>query len=270
MLDLVDTHAHLAEQRQLIQLADVLARAVEAGVGQVVMVGTTLADSLRGLELCRTIPGIFPTAGIHPNHVAEANPGDWDELESFVRRGGVVALGETGLDRHWDRTPFPMQQAMFQRHLDLAHELNLPVIIHSRQCEHDLIDQLQALGRPVRGVLHSFTGTEDHARAFLDLGLHISFAGMVTFKNPSLNPLRETAKLIPADRILIETDSPYLSPHPYRGKVNEPARVVETLKVLAEVREIPVNELGPITTANARALFGLPGSERLIRPEGAA
>ena len=269
-MELIDTHAHLMDPRLFSPLEELLTRAVGAGVSQVVVVGTTLADSVAGVAACRGRVGLFPTAGIHPNHVAESEAGDWDSLEALARCGQVVAMGETGLDRHWDRTPFPEQQAMFQKHLELAGELDLPVIIHSRQCETDIIDQLKALGRPVRGVLHSFTGTEEQALAFLELGLHLSFAGMLTFKNPSLNPLRATAARVPGNRILVETDSPYLSPHPFRGRTNEPARAVETLQVLADVRGVPVEELAGVTTANARALFRLPSADRLAVGEMAS
>ena len=217
-MELIDTHAHLMEPRLFSQLEELLTRAVGAGVSQVVVVGTTLADSVAGVAACRGRVGLFPTAGIHPNHVAESEAGDWDSLEALARCGQVVAMGETGLDRHWDRTPFPEQQAM----------------------------------------------------AFLELGLHLSFAGMLTFKNPSLNPLRATAARVPGNRILVETDSPYLSPHPFRGRTNEPARAVETLQVLADVRGVPVEELAGVTTANARALFRLPSADRLAVGEMAS
>jgi TatD DNase family protein len=137
------------------------------------------------------------------------------------------------------------------------------VVIHCRDCQRDLIDQMKQLGRPVRGVQHSFTGTWDDARAFLDLGLHLSFAGMLTYTNRSLDALRDVAARVPLDRILVETDSPYLSPHPFRGRTNEPARVVLTARRLAEVRGLPVEEIARITTHNARSLFRLPPDQAL-------
>src|SRR5262249_45833796 len=153
----------------------VLERARGAGVVQVVAIGTTAADSAVVLELARTHRGHFAAVGIHPNNAAEAGEADWPRVVELAGRPGVVAIGETGLDRYWDRPPFPIQQEWFGRHLDLAHRLDLPVVIHCRDCQRDLIEQLRGLGRPVRGVQHSFTGTWDEARSFLDLGLHLSF-----------------------------------------------------------------------------------------------
>jgi len=257
---LIDTHAHLDDPRLAHDLAAVLARAAAAGVGQVVAIGTTAGSSAAVLEIADAYPGVFAAVGIQPNHVAEAVPGDWERVVALADRPGVVALGETGLDRYWDRVPFPTQQDYFDRHLDLAEARGLPVVIHCRDCEADIIEQLaRRRGRgPIRGVLHSFTGSVDDARAFLDLGLHISLAGMITFANRKLDPLREAAATIPPDRLLVETDSPYLSPHPFRGKTNEPARVALTAATLATVLGLPLATVAQTTTANARRLFGLP------------
>jgi TatD DNase family protein len=263
LVPLVDTHAHLDDPRLLNQLDTVLDRAREAGVAQVVAIGTTADSTDAVLALCSTRRGLFSAIGIQPNHVAEALPGDWERLAGRVGAPKVVAVGETGLDRYWDDTPFPQQQDYFDRHLSLAFEHDLPVVIHCRECEADIIAQLERLGRPVSGILHSFTGNWDDAQAFLELGLHLSFAGMVTFRNPSLDPLREVAARIPLDRLLVETDSPYLSPHPFRGKTNEPARVAVTCARIAELRGMEPTELASITTENARRLFRLDGSEVL-------
>ena len=208
-------------------------------------------------EIARVHPGIYAAVGIHPNDAAEAGPDDWKAILELAREPEVVAIGETGLDRSRDRTPFRAQQAAFDRHLDLAQELDLPVIIHCRQGEADLIDQLSRRGRPIKGVLHSFVGDHEQAAAFLELGLHLSIAGQVTFANKALDALRDAAGQIPGDRLLIETDSPYLSPHPHRGRPNEPARVVHSARRLAEVRGISPESLAASTTANAIRLFGL-------------
>jgi TatD DNase family protein len=260
---LIDTHAHLDDHRLRAQWTDVLARAGEAGVVQVIAIGTTLADSTPVLDLAAAHRGIFAAVGIHPNDAASAHPYDWDEVATLVDRPRVVALGETGLDRHWDRTPFPVQQDYFGRHLELAHERDLPVVIHCREAEEDVIAQLRALNRPVKGVLHSFASHWDHAQAFLDLGLYLSFAGMLTFSNKTLDPLRDAAAKAPIDRILVETDSPYLSPFPFRGKTNEPARVALTAARLAELRGMSLDDLARATTANARRLFALPENDLL-------
>ncbi len=262
-LGLVDTHAHLDEPGLRDDLAGVLDRARAARVAQVIAVGTTAADSASVFALARRRAGVFAAVGIHPNHVAEARPDDWERVMDLADQSRVVAVGETGLDRYRDRTPFPQQQEWFDRHLALAHERGLPVIIHCRQSERDIIDQLARLGRPVRGVLHSFTGTWDDARAYLDLGLHLSFAGMVTFSNKALDALRDVAARVPGDRLLVETDSPYLSPHPFRGQANEPHRVALTAERLARLRGLTLEEFGRITTANAGRLFRLPADESL-------
>lgn len=255
---LIDTHAHLDDPRLRGDRDGVLARARAAGVVQVIAIGTTAADSAEVVELARAHPGIFAAVGIHPNEAAGATEADWAAVVEMAARPGVVAIGETGLDRYWDRTPFDVQQGWFGRHLELAHRLDRPVVIHGRDCAGDLIEQMRATGRPVRGVQHSFTGTWDDAQAFLDLGLHLSFAGMVTYTNKALDALRDVAARVPIDRLLVETDSPYLSPHPFRGRMNEPARVAVTAARLAELRGVPLDELARITTENARRLFRLP------------
>ncbi len=254
-LSFVDTHAHLADTRLRSRLPDVLSAARQAGVEQMIAVATTAADSEVVLDLARDNPGVWASVGIHPNDAVEATTDDWAIIRRLAVEPEVVAIGETGLDRHWDRTPWPIQQDFFGRHLDLAAEVGLPVIIHSRECHPEIIAQLHALGRPIRGVAHSFTGTWDEARELLDLGLFISFAGMLTFANRSLDALRVAAAQIPADCLLVETDSPYLTPVPHRGQGNEPARVVHTAAKLAEIRGISLTELAELTTSNARRLF---------------
>jgi TatD DNase family protein len=260
---LIDTHAHLDDRRLKVRLNDVLRSASGAGVVQIVAVATTAEDSDSLMTLAREHDGVHPSVGIHPNEAGEAKPGDWDRIVELASRPEVVALGETGLDRHWNRTPFEVQQDYFARHLELASETGRPVIIHSRDCHSDIVEQLARLGRPIRGVLHSFTGTWAEAEEILALGLHISFAGMLTFANKALDPLRDAASRIPIGRLLVETDSPYLSPHPFRGKDNEPARTAYTAAKLAEIRGIPLQELAEATTANARLLFSLQGRSTL-------
>ena len=255
---LIDTHAHLDDTRLSGNLSAVLARAKEAGVEQVIAIGTTAESSEEVLIQAAAHPGVFAAVGIQPNNVAEAVPGDWERIVALVDSPGVVALGETGLDRYWKDTPFELQQDYFERHLNLAEARGLPVVIHCRECEADIVEQLARRGRPIRGVLHSFTGTADDAKAFLELGLHISLAGMLTFENAKLDGLRAAAATLPLDRLLVETDSPYLSPHPYRGKTNEPARVALTAAKLAAVLGRQVEDVARATTANARRLFALP------------
>ena len=261
--ELVDTHAHLDDRRLRDILPDVLARAASEGLSQIIAIGTTAASSLGSVELASAHVGVFAAVGIHPNEAAEVSQEDWQAVLDLTGRPGVVAIGETGLDRYWNRTPFPEQQAWFDRHLALAEDRDLPVVIHCRDCQQDVIDLLRRLGRPIRGVMHSFTGSWDDAAAYLELGLHLSFAGMITFANKALDGLRDVAVRVPADRLLVETDSPYLTPHPFRGKLNEPARVSLTAAKLAELRGLSAAELATISTANARALFRLPANKIL-------
>jgi TatD DNase family protein len=255
---LVDSHAHLDDPRLRGDWDALLGRARDAGVVQVVAIGTTSAGSAAVVELARAHWGIFAAVGVHPNEAAGATEADWSAIVELAGRPEVVAIGETGLDRYWEKTPFWLQQEWFGRHLELADRLDRPVVIHCRDCTGELIEQLRALGRPVRGVQHSFTGTWEDARTFLDLGLYLSFAGMLTYTNKALEALRDVAARVPLDRILVETDSPYLSPHPYRGKTNEPARVAVTARRLAEVRGLPPEQVAQVTTDNARGLFRLP------------
>jgi TatD DNase family protein len=255
-LDLVDSHAHLADEQFAADLPEVIDRAAAAGVRRIVTIGTTAADSRVGLDLARRFAGLGATVGIQPNNAAAAAPGDWDEIVRLAAEAGVVAVGETGLDRHWDYTPFGQQEDYFTRHLELARQQQLPVVIHCREAEADVIRMLQAeIDRhgPVRGVMHSYTGDALSAATCLALGLHISFAGMVTFKNA--RALRAVARTVPLDRLLIETDSPYLAPVPVRGKRNEPANLVHTAGCLANLFGIAPAVLAEHCTRNARLLF---------------
>jgi TatD DNase family protein len=255
----IDTHAHLDDARFADDLPEVIARAAAAGVGRVITIGVDLATSRAAVALARTHARLFAVIGIQPNHAHEAASTDWDEIVSLAEAGPpVVAVGETGLDRHWDFCPFPLQQDYFARHLALARRLSLPVVIHCREAETDVVAVLKeafdAHG-PVRGVMHSFSGDAATARACLAMGLHVSFAGMVTYKTGA--NLMAVAKEVPADRILVETDSPYLAPVPVRGKRNEPAYVAHTAAAIAAARGEPLDAFAARTTANATALFGL-------------
>jgi len=260
-MELFDTHAHLDDPQLSGQTAEVLARARSAGVRYVMAVGTTLESSRRCLEIARANADVYSSAGIHPNHVAEAAADDWDAVVALTDSPEVVALGETGLDLYWKDTPLPQQQDYFDRHIRLSQQTGLPLVIHQRECAAEILAMLREARQrgPLRGIMHSFTGDEAMAAECVDLGLHISFAGMVTFKKS--DDLRRVAAVVPADRLLVETDSPYLSPHPHRGqRPNEPALVVHTAACVAEARGMPLDELARLTTANALALLRRPGS----------
>ncbi len=257
-MQLIDTHAHLDEQAFETDRDDVVARAADAGIAMLITIGTTADSSQRAVELTRQYESVYAAVGIQPNYAAEAKPDDWDQIERLAAEEKVVAIGETGLDRYWDFAPLPLQSEYFTRHIELSRRLELPFVVHCREAETDVVTHLRsaALAGPLRGVMHSFCGALETALACLELGLHISFAGMVTFKKNAA--LREVAAEVPLDRLLIETDAPYLSPEPVRKrKRNEPANVQYTAACLAEVHGISAEEFAAQTTENARRLFRL-------------
>jgi TatD DNase family protein len=256
---LIDTHCHLDEEAYVHDVADVVARAEDAGIEAIVTVGITADSSRRAVELAARFPRVYAVVGIQPNYVSAAKPGDWEEIVRLAGQEKVVGIGETGLDRYWDYSPIQLQAKYFDRHLDLACERKLPFVVHCRNAEDDVLSQLRraATRGPLSGVMHSFTGSSETARACCELGLYISFAGMLTFKRN--DALRQTAATIPADRLLVETDAPYLSPHPHRDKRNEPANVALTCACLARCRGAAPEDMAAVTTANARRLFRIPG-----------
>lgn len=258
---MIDTHCHLDQAEFDSDRDDVVRRALAAGVEAMVAVAVTADSSEVILRFAADRPGVYAAVGIHPNYTHQAAPGDWDRIKALAANLGesaaakIVGLGETGLDKHWDYAPFPLQQDYFDRHIRLSQRTGLPFIVHARDCEQDVVVMLEEAHRrgPLRGVMHSFAGEAATAARCLELGMYVSFAGMVTFKKS--DALRAVAATVPDDRLLVETDSPYLAPMPHRGKRNEPAHVAHTLKLLAEVRGVSVEKLDESTTANARRLF---------------
>ena len=257
MATLIDTHAHLDDEQFAADLPAVLERARTAGVEAIVAIATSAPSSAASLALAQRHPMLFATAGIHPNNILEAGPTAWDEVTALVENERIVGIGETGLDRHWDNTPFAVQEEYFVRHLELARRHRLPVVIHCREAEADMLRVLRSefdRHGPIRGVMHSFVGDAAMAEACRAMGLYLSFAGMLTYKNAAA--LRVTAAQQPLDRLLVETDSPYLSPVPLRGRRNEPAHVLHTAACLAELLGITPEHLAEETTKNAHAVFG--------------
>ncbi|GAA4466656.1 TatD family hydrolase [Novipirellula rosea] len=256
-LHLFDTHAHLNTDAFDGIVDDVITRAKEAGVVGINVVGVDVKTSRRACELAAEYPDyLFATIGIQPNSAAEAADGDFALIQAMVNQPGVKAIGETGLDCYWDDTPLPMQHDYFDRHMQLCRDTGLPMVIHMRESGDLIVDQLQRQSSVPAGIMHSFTGDIALGKQCLEMGLHLSFAGMVTFKKS--DELRAVAAIVPDDKLLIETDAPYLSPEPLRGKrPNEPARVAHTLRCLADVRGVSPERLAAITTDNARRLFGL-------------
>jgi len=255
---LFDTHTHIDQEEFDENRDQIIQQAHEAGVTQLVAVGCTVESSKKAVLLAGKYEGVFAAVGLQPNYLAKLGPDDWSSIVKLVNQPGVVAVGETGLDRYWDYSPFDVQQDYFDRHIRLAQQHDLPFVVHMRSCDADIMRMLREARQRglLNGIMHSFTGDVAMAAECVELGLHISFAGMVTFKKST--ELRACAATIPPDRLLIETDSPYLSPEPVRGKKpNQPAHVRHIAECLAIVRGVSLEELAAQTTANAENLFGI-------------
>jgi TatD DNase family protein len=261
IVPMIDTHCHLDDQQFDTDRAEVIVRAAAAGVDCMISLGTNVASSVANVRLAEMYAGLYAAVGIHPNSCAEAAAGDWAAIEGLLDHPRVVAVGETGLDRYWDHAPIELQRDYFERHLRVSQERDLAVVIHCREAQADVLPMLReaAARGPLRGVLHAFAGDAAMAAECLELGLYVSFAGNVTYKNKKFQALREVAATVPADRILIETDSPYLTPEPLRGrqKRNEPALVAHTAAALAVLRGVALDEFVAQAAANARRLFRL-------------
>lgn len=264
---LIDSHCHLDFPHFDEDRDDVLARAQAAGVEAIITIGIDIAHSAAAIALAERYPQVYATVGVHPNDCAGFGPQTLVELRELAGHPKVVAIGEIGLDYYWDRTPPAIQKQIFQQQLDLSAELGLPVVIHDRNADDDVRVQLDAWAtsgslpgsplsrRPYAGVLHSFSGDLAMAEEAYGWGFVLGLAGPVTFKNA-----RDLHALIPhlrPDRLMIETDAPFLTPHPYRGKRNEPARVRLVAEKLAELWQMPVAEVARMTTVTARTFYGL-------------
>lgn len=248
---LTDSHAHLDDPAFAADLPDVLRRARAAGVGRMVTIGTGVESSRRALALAEREPDVWFAAGIHPQS-AEA-PGDVDVLRSLAAHPKAVALGETGLDYAKSPASAAAQRALFERHLEIAAEAGKPVTIHCRDAHGDCLSMLRAYA-PLRGVIHCFTGDAAAVEGYLSLNFYLSFSGVLTFPNAAA--LRETARGVPLESLLVETDCPWLSPRPRRGERNEPAYVAHTAAELAAAKGVSPEELAAATSANAARLFG--------------
>lgn len=250
---LIDTHTHLHLAQFDDDRAATLARATAAGVQRMIEIGYDLPSSRAALELASSHPHIYAVVGIQPNHIV-ALPPDWrEQLTALLRHPKVVALGEIGLDYYWMKAAPEQQAHYFREQLDLARQHHLPVVIHTREAAPATVQVLREAAAGVRGVMHSFSGDWEFAQACLDLGFYLSFSGPVTFRKA--RDLHDVARRTPIERILTETDSPYLSPSPWRGKRNEPAYVRLVAERLATLREQPLAQLGQHIWDNANTLF---------------
>ncbi len=257
-MTLWDTHCHLADPTFAADLGDVLARARAVGVEGVLVVGTEPASWRAGQALLATLRAAGLEAGLalglHPHEARAAGPELWEELKAALRAPGAWAVGEMGLDYHYDHALRRQQQEAFRTQLDLARSLNVPIVLHEREAAADMLAILREVGLPARGgVWHCFSGAPELAATAVRLGLHLGFGGLATFRNAE--PIQEALRQCPRERLLLETDAPYLAPVPHRGRRNEPSFLAATLQRVAALRGEDAEELGRNTAANARALL---------------
>jgi len=250
---MIDTHCHLTDPRLFAQLDAVLKRAADAGVDRVVTIGTDIEDAMAAIEVCERKANVRCAVGIHPNYSADARVEDVAKLRELQKHRSVVALGEMGLDYHYDRAEPAHQRQIFEAQLQLASEVDRPVVIHCREAVDDTLAVMKSFAN-VPGVFHCFTGTRDEARKILDAGYWLGFTGVITFKKN--DELRDIVAMTPIDRLLVETDAPYLSPEPVRNvKTNEPAFVAHTARVAAQVKGLAYEEFDRVATENALRFY---------------
>ncbi|MDR1385647.1 MAG: TatD family hydrolase [Planctomycetaceae bacterium] len=277
-LELFDTHAHITSDffsenainvlkssfygkfPEKIENSSKFEKKWNFQISGILNVATSLDTSHEVVKLSSDFPQIYAAVGIHPNNIDDSSHDEWQEIIELSKNIKVAAIGETGLDRYWDTVPFEIQREYFERHLDLAKKRNIPVVIHSRNCDGDMLEILNNHAKlsPILGVIHSFSSSPEVAEKFLEMGLYISFSGSVTYSNKKFSQIRESAKTIPNERILIETDSPFLTPHPFRGKIekNTPLMTAFVAQTLSGLRNCSIADIAKITTANARQIFG--------------
>lgn len=244
-----DSHCHLT----MADAQAALTRAREQGVRGYVVPATKREDAPQAVAIARAHDDVWAAVGFHPHEAKDCDDAAFAEVEQLARDERVVAIGEIGLDYHYMHSPRETQIAVFERHIDLAKRLDLPVIVHNRESTDDMVEILARSGG--RGILHSFTENLDVGKRLVDLGYYISFSGIVTFRSAEM--LRDCARGLPHDRVLIETDTPYLAPVPYRGRDNEPAYVIKIAELLASLWGLPLSEVAERTTSNFEAAFSV-------------
>ena len=251
----IDSHAHLEMKAFDRDRDEVIARSTEAGVDYTVTVGTTLDDCKKVIFLANKYESIYAAVGIHPHEVKNINNDTYDSLKELAAHDKVVAYGEIGLDFFRNLSPRDVQIKRFGEQLELAGEIGLPVVIHDREAHGETMDMLQKRKGNQRGIIHCFSGNYEMARKCLDMGFFISIPGTITFKKSET--LQKVVEKIPITSLLLETDSPFLAPHPRRGRRNEPANVILTARRVAEIKGLPLEEVGEITSRNTKSVFGI-------------
>ncbi|MFJ7367666.1 TatD family hydrolase [Peribacillus frigoritolerans] len=253
---LFDTHVHVNAEQFNEDLEDVIERAKEAGVDNMVVVGFDRPTIIRAMELIETYDFMYAAVGWHPVDAIDMTEDDLKWIEELSNHPKVVAIGEMGLDYHWDKSPKDVQMEVFRKQIRLAKKVRLPIIIHNREATADIVNILkEEEASRVGGIMHCFSGSAETALECINMNFYISLGGPVTFKNAK-KP-KEVAAAVPLDRLLIETDCPYLAPHPYRGKRNEPSYVKLVAEQIAEIKQLTIEEVSQATTENAKKLFGI-------------
>lgn len=255
-MNLFDTHTHLDAPQFDEDREEVIQRALDAGVSRMINVGFNRETIPSTMKLAETFDFIYAAVGWHPQDAIFMQEGDLDWIASLCSHEKVVAIGEIGLDYYWDTSPKDVQHRVLRQQIGLARELNMPIVIHNRDAHEDIVKILrEEKASEVGGVMHSYSGSWETAKMCLDMGFHLSFGGPITFKN-ARQP-KEVLEQVPMDRLLIETDSPYLTPHPYRGKRNESANVRLVAEAAAQIKGVDIEEIAQITTRNALERFGI-------------
>jgi TatD DNase family protein len=255
---LIDSHAHIQGAEYAADSDAVIRRAREAGVEKIIVVGGAgdLSSNEAAVALAQSYPDLYATVGMHPHDAKAVGDEELKRLRQLTANSRVIAVGETGLDFYYNHSPHDTQRNLFARFIDMARETGLPLVVHERDAHREVADLLRAEGGgAVRGVIHCFTGDYEAARNYLDLGFYLSFTGILTFKNAE--PLRDVVRRLPLQKIFVETDSPYLTPVPYRGKRNEPAYVRFVAETVAKIKGIDLEEVAQTTTRNVKDLFSI-------------
>jgi TatD DNase family protein len=253
---LIDSHAHIQGKEYAGEAEAVISRAREAGVEKIIVVGGAgdLSSNQAAVALADSYGNLYATVGMHPHDAKDVGQEELKELKALAARPKVIAVGETGLDFYYNHSPHNIQRDIFTRFIYMARETGLPLVVHERDAHKDVAELLRGEGQgKINGVIHCFTGDYEAARNYLDLGFYLSFTGIITFKNAQ--PLREVLRKVPLERMFVETDSPYLTPVPHRGKRNEPAYVRFVAETVAQLKALTLQEVARVTTANVRALF---------------
>jgi len=263
---MIDSHSHIYGPRYDSDRMDVLERAIDSGIQQLLQVGCNLEESRQVVNLAESTPGVYASVGVHPHDAITVNDKVLDALADLAQHAKVLSWGEIGLDFYYDNSPRDIQKQAFASQLDRVTDLRLPVVIHTRDAEPETLALLQAKPPPKGGHVHCFTGTERMALDLLDMGFHIGFTGIITFGNA--DELRQVVAKVPLDRMLIETDSPYLAPKPHRGKRNEPSFVVHVAQAIARIHDVSLEKVLEQTSQNFYDLYGKPNMtwERLAMP----